>query len=166
MPIPGNVWPGKPIGGSVDNTNLGSAIYLVQRMKVGMGPQTMGPLLASAHAYWEGGWLWLMVAGYLTGLFWNLLLRWREEDRSPVNTIVVFCFMVALPIDGLLSMLNPVYTFILIFWNAVVPLAILKFIFRRLITRDLPGTSGEPEHIDSSVSISPPFPSRIVSFSK
>ena len=150
MPIPGNVWPGKPIGGSIDRTNLGAAIYLVQKLKPGRGPQEMGPILASAHAYWEGGWLWLVIAGYLTGLFWNLLLSWGETGSSVFKTIIVLCFMVALPIDGLLSMLNPVYTFILMFWKAVVPLLLLHLMVSLLMSRRFMRNS---RHSDSSVAI-------------
>jgi hypothetical protein len=124
MPIPRVFWPDKPVGGSTDSTNFGAAIYRVQQLKPDTGPTDMGPLLASSHAYWEGGTAFVLVAGLLTGLFWISLLRWTEVNPAMYKHIVVLCFMAALPIDGFFTALNPLYTFILIFYR-IIPLFVL-----------------------------------------
>ena len=126
MPIPRFVWRGKPVGGSVDGTNEGAAIYQVQRLKPNTSPVEMGPLLASAHAYWEGGYLWLCAAGMLTALFWLYLTTFRSKYfHSDLHSTLVLCFLAALPIDGLFTALNPLYTLILIFWKSMVPMWLL-----------------------------------------
>jgi len=123
--VPRTVWPEKPVGGSVDNTNLGAAIYLVQREKGNMGPQDMGPLLASAHAYWEGGWPWLCIAGIITGFFWKALVSWGSASASIGPPIAVLCLTASLPIDGFLTVLNPIYNYVLMLLKVVIPLLLL-----------------------------------------
>jgi hypothetical protein len=41
---------------AVDATPYGAAIYVAERLSYGAPYYTMGLVLASAHAYWEGGW--------------------------------------------------------------------------------------------------------------
>jgi hypothetical protein len=113
LPIPRMIWTEKPVAGSTDSTNLGAAIYRVQQLKPDTSPQEMGPILASAHAYWEGGFLAIILLGLITGIFWAILLNWADSQYSIENVLISMCFTAALPIDGFLTALNPIYTIIL-----------------------------------------------------
>lgn len=135
MPIPRAIFPDKPVAGSTDSTNLGAAIFRVQQAKPYSSYQDMGPLTASAHAYWEGGLLWVVLSGFITGFFWSSILKWAEKSSSVRGIIIVFGFMAALPIDGFFSMLNPLYTYVRIIWTLIIPIFLLdKFLqlFRSL----------------------------------
>lgn len=130
--VPREIWPDKPMLGSLDHTEFESAMYKV--MLLGHGePGTMGPFLASAHAYWEGGWIWLVIAGLITGLFWNVIFRCCSRLPDVIAAVVIFTFGAALLIDGLLTMLAPLYSFIIRFWLSLLPLFII-YIGIRLIT--------------------------------
>lgn len=127
--IPRGVWPEKPMLGSLDHTESESAMYKV--MLVGHGePGTMGPLLASAHAYWEGGWIWLVVAGLITGVFWNSVFRYCRQLPDIIAAVITLSFAAALLIDGLLTMLTPLYAFIIRFWLSLLPLFIVYISIR------------------------------------
>lgn len=122
--IPRGIWPDKPMLGSLDHTEFESAMYKV--MLLGYGePGTMGPFLASAHAYWEGGWIWLVVAGLITGLFWSFIFRYCSRLPDIIAAVVIFTFGAALLIDGLLTMLAPLYSFIIRLWLSILPLFII-----------------------------------------
>lgn len=119
--IPRDIWAEKPMLGSLNHTEFESAIYKV--MLSGYDePGTMGPILASAHAYWEGGWVWLVIAGLITGIFWNLVFRYCRRLPDLIAAVVTFTFAAALLIDGLLTMLMPLYSFIIRCWLSVLPL--------------------------------------------
>ncbi len=124
-PIPHAVWPDKLIAGSTDNSIVGMAIYRVQALKPGADFIEMGPILASAHAYWEGGWAFLCLAAVFTGWFWNRLLVWAERAQSDSINIVVLVFTAAMPIDGFFDMLNPVFTYVRLFWITLLPTLVL-----------------------------------------
>lgn len=130
--IPRGIWPEKPMLGSLDHTEFESAMYKV--MLLGYGePGTMGPFLASAHAYWEGGWIWLVMAGLITGFFWNFVFRCCSRLPDIIAAVVIFTFGAALLIDGLLTMLLPLYSFIIRIWLSLLPLLII-YLTIRLIT--------------------------------
>ena len=78
-----------------------------------------------------------MIAGALTGLFWGKLIAVAHSTRD-IEVAVVMAFLAALPIDGMFSALNPLYTFVLVGWKTAVPMfAIIAFInwFERLNRR-------------------------------
>jgi hypothetical protein len=127
VPVPRVFWPDKRPAGSIDETNYGAAIYLAVRITYGTPIQTMGPILASAHAYWEWGWLGVLVSGVITGLFWNVLLTLCERSARPLHLIVVLSFSAALLIDGFLTTLYPLYAFAGIFWLSVFPTLVAYF---------------------------------------
>lgn len=131
-PIPRSFWARKPVGGSVDDTNLGAAIYLVQRLKYTSGPEDMGPILASAHAYWEGGWTWLCLAGVITGAFVGQVIKWSSRSPYVGNTIIGFCFSACLPIDGFLTVIAPVYCYILMIEKVALPIWIAYVLIEKL----------------------------------
>jgi len=149
MPIPRVVWPDKRPAGSIDKTNYGSAIYLVRGIGYGAPIYTMGPILSSGHAYWEWGWLGVVMSGVITGLFWNFLLTFSDRSARPLLLVIVLSFSAALLIDGLLTALMPVYAIVRAFWLFVVPTMLLYFTVlwvdriiqgRGVFTRHLLGT--------------------------
>ncbi|HYL72965.1 MAG TPA: hypothetical protein VEU96_02115 [Bryobacteraceae bacterium] len=131
LPIPRALWLTKPAAGSTDSTNLGAAIYRVQQKRTAY--YDMGPVLASAHAYWEGGWTWLVIAGVASGYMWNRLLLWAERTSSRWLDIIVLTMVTALPVDGFFSALNPVFAYLRVFWITIIPLWIIARVFHRLL---------------------------------
>jgi hypothetical protein len=124
FPVPRIIWPAKPVAGGSDMTSLSSAIY--RSMKLSYGDRgTMGPILASAHAYWEGGWAWVVVAGAISGAIWSILLA--LERRLPREIAAMLCFVgsAALLIDGLMTMLVPLYAIVIAAWQSMLPVAFL-----------------------------------------
>lgn len=119
--VPRALWDEKPMLGSLDHTEFESATYKVMDLAYGVSG-TMGPLLASAHAYWEGGWIWLVVAGLITGLFWNIVFRFCRRLPVVYAAVIIFTFAAALLIDGLLTMLVPLYSLIIRMWLSIIPL--------------------------------------------
>jgi len=124
FPIPRLIWPEKPAVGSTDGTLYSSAIYLVMELAYGMAG-SMGPILASAYAYWEGGWGWLITAGFITGLFWNIIFNLCRRLPEGMASVVALAFAAALLIDGMLTMLVPLYALIVAWWQLVLPVLIV-----------------------------------------
>ena len=123
FPIPRMLWPQKPLPGSTDENLESAAIYRV--ISIGHGLPYMGPILASAHAYWEGGWVWLLACGLITGFLWNIVLRWANSLPDSVGITVCLCFSASLLIDGFLTALTPIYSLILGWWKMVLPVLIV-----------------------------------------
>lgn len=131
LPIPRMWWNAKPVAGSTDTTNLGAAIYRVQQSKPNSAFYDMGPILASAHAYWEGGWIWLTAAPLLSAWMWRLLLAWAYRARRQSVDIIVLTFTTALPIDGFFGGINPVFTYVRILWITLLPLGLAILAIRK-----------------------------------
>ncbi|MBU1863053.1 MAG: hypothetical protein KKH94_05240 [Candidatus Omnitrophica bacterium] len=132
LPIPRMIWPEKRPAGSFNLSKYGCAMYLVRGIGYGAPIYNMGPYLASAHAYWEGGWLWVVVAGFLTGIFWNYLIKWGNS-AGVLGIIVTFTFSGALLIDGLPTMLTPLYAILSFFWSAILPMTLVYNLFSVLV---------------------------------
>ena len=124
--VPRIIWPGKGVAGSVDSTTYGAAVYLVRRLGYGAPWYNMGPYLASAHAYWEGGWVWLVFAGFVTGLIWNLILRWCDQSGKAISIVVALTLTGGVLANGLLTALQPLFDFVRLFWVTVLPTIILS----------------------------------------
>ena len=137
FPLPRFIWPEKPMPGSTDDNLLSSAEYKV--MELGYGDEYtsyMGPILASAHAYWEGGWGWLVAAGFITGLLWKIIFNLCRRLPEGMAAIVAMAFAAALLIDGMLTMLAPLYALILAWWPVLMLLIIYKGILLLLSRND------------------------------
>jgi hypothetical protein len=130
--VPRVWWAEKPVAGSTDTTNLGAAIYRVQQTKPNSAFYDMGPILASAHAYWEGGWLWLVAAPLLSAWMWRWLLSWAERAGRRSVDVIVLTFLTALPIDGFFGAINPVFAYVRILWITLLPLCLLAISLRAL----------------------------------
>lgn len=132
FPIPRFIWPTKPIPGSINADENNSAVFRV--MDIGHNLPYMGPILASAHAYWEGGFLAIIFYGLLTGIFWILLLIFCNKLPYNLTILIVLSFTAALLIDGFLTVFSPLYAYILIFWKWVLPVLFL-FFFLKILTK-------------------------------
>jgi hypothetical protein len=135
LPVPRMWWVDKPVAGSTDTTNLGAAIYRVQQGKPGNAFYDMGPILSSAHAYWEGGWLFLVAAPLLSAWMWRWLLAWGERAGQRLVDVIVLTFLTALPIDGFFGAINPVFAYVRIFWITLLPLGLLAIGLNSLIKK-------------------------------
>jgi len=119
FPVPRFFWSEKPIPGSLDGKDENSAVHKV--MDIGYNLSYMGPLLASAHAYWEGGWIAVFSYGFITGLLWSFIFAFCERLPKNIAIIIALSFAASLLIDGFLTAFYPLYSFILIFWKWVMP---------------------------------------------
>lgn len=124
LPIPRLLWTEKPMMGSLDHSEFESAMYKVMELAYG-GLGQMGPMLSSAHAYWEGGWVWLIVAGLITGLIWNIIFNYCRHLPDNIAAIIILTFAAAHMVDGLLTMLVPIYSLIDVVWLSLLPLFII-----------------------------------------
>lgn len=131
VPVPRMIWERKPMIGSQDHTELQSAMYKVMDLAYG-APDQMGPMLASAHAYWEGGWIWLICAGLLTGLLWNVIFRFSATLPPSLAAVVIFTFAAAHMVDGLLTMMIPLYAAINAMWLSILPVFLMYKFFKAL----------------------------------
>lgn len=117
--------------GSQDHTELQSAMYKVMDLAYG-APDQMGPMLASSHAYWEGGWIWLICAGVITGLMWNVIFRFTAHLPRSLAAVVIFTFAAAHMVDGLLTMMIPLYAAINAMWLSILPVFLIYKGFKSL----------------------------------
>ena len=130
FPAPRLVLPDKPIPGSFNEDENNSAVFKV--MSIAHDVPYMGPMLASSHAYWEGGYLAVFIYGILTAFLW--LVAFLLGVKLPYNlfAIVVLSFSAALLIDGFLTMFSPIYAYILILWKWIIPTIFLYLILSPL----------------------------------
>lgn len=125
LPVPRMIWPEKPPAGSVGETNQGGAMYLVRRLGWDAPDYNMGPFLASAHAYWEAGAAGVVFAAVGSALLWGLLLRIARRLPDDVGAVVALTLLSALPIDGLFTMLVPVWALVARSWSSLLFLGLL-----------------------------------------
>ena len=123
FPVPRYFWPKKNIPGSSDDNPENSAVFKV--VDIGHNLPYMGPLLASAHAYWEGGWIAVILFGILTGMLWLGIFVFCKKLPEHLGWIIALSFLSSLLIDGFLTALYPLYSFILIAWKYVMPVLVL-----------------------------------------
>lgn len=131
FPVPRFFWPEKPIAGSLDDKDESTAVYKV--IDIGHGLPYMGPLLASAHAYWEGGWIAVILYGFITGLLWLGIFVFCRKLPVHLAWMVALSFAAALLIDGFLTALYPLYAYILIAWKYVMPTLVLYGMLKILL---------------------------------
>lgn len=129
FPIPRFFWPNKPIPGSVNEDEANSAVFKV--MDNGHDLPYMGPILASAHAYWEGGYMAVLLYGFVTGVLWVSIFLLCSKLPYNLSMIIVLSFSAALLIDGFITIFSPLYAYILIFWKWVFP-TLFFYVFLKL----------------------------------
>ena len=122
----------KPILGSDNADSSGYAMYRV--ISLGYNREgEMGPFLTSAHAYWEGGWIWVIVVGFITGLFWRYVFIFSSRFPVAIETAIIFSFSSSLLIDGLITMINPMYSIISMFMRSVAPLILIYWFVKKVL---------------------------------
>jgi hypothetical protein len=132
--VPKIIWPSKRPAGSINSSTYGSAIYIVRKIGHNSPIYNMGPYLASAHAYWEGGWIWLLFAGFITGLFWSILINFYESSGSIVAIVVILVFTAGVASEGLLTMFQPLFDIIRLSFVSVLPIILLKYLINILFS--------------------------------
>ena len=131
LPIPKALWKEKRPAGSSNSLTYGQATYVVRKVGHGAYDYNMGPYLTSAHAYWEGGWLWLLTMSIVTAIFLKLVLSWSEKRKSIFSLIVVLILMQGVISNGFITIFQPLFEYIRYFWIMIFPLFILNFIISK-----------------------------------
>jgi hypothetical protein len=125
LPIPRMLWPLKRPAGSCDDTDNGGAMYKVMSFGYAAPYWVMGPYLASAHAYYEGGWIFVILFGPILGFLWSILCRFAEKKPTGIAIVYIMIFLSAFTLDGFFTGLAPLHVFFKTFWLAFVPLILL-----------------------------------------
>jgi hypothetical protein len=123
----------RPVIGSPDEYFQHAAIFKVMALNYANDTFiNMGPMLASAHAYWEGGYIGVIIIAMLCSFFWISLIT--ISYRLPMLLGLTICLMVccALLIDGFISIFTPLYALISIVWKSILPLLLLYFIYYKV----------------------------------
>lgn len=131
-PIPRNIL-NRPVIGSSDLDFKNAGIFKV--MDLNYPDNTfinMGPLLASAHAYWEGGATGVVIIALLSSAFW--LTLFNIAYKLPFSMGIVVCMLLgcALLIDGFISVFTPLYAQLAMVWKSLLPLLVCFFIFNKI----------------------------------
>lgn len=111
-PVPRLLWAAKAPAGSIDSTPYGAAMFKVMSIGHGAPYYVMGPYLASAHAYWEGGIVGLLISGFATGGLWALFVALSRKVTLPLATTFLMTFASSLLIDGLYTAFVPLFSII------------------------------------------------------
>src|SRR5579872_190943 len=130
--VPRVLWPNKRPAGGTDESPYSGAMYVVKTYGHGAPTYVMGPLLASAHAYWEGGWFAVALAGLATGVIWRLILKFVGRLCLEMALLIGMVFATAFMIDGLYTALSPLYAIMRVFWQSIVPIVFLAWAARAL----------------------------------
>ncbi len=130
FPVPRMFWKTKRPPGSINETSYGMAIFLVQSERDGADIE-MGPITVSGHAYWEGGWLGILLIPIISSFFWKFLLNW-VSTRSIIGYLTLMIFMGSLLIDGIYTIRQPLYAIIVTFWSVFMPIILFLLIGAKL----------------------------------
>ena len=122
LPIPRFLWPSKRPAGSCDSTEYGGAMYQVMSRGYASPYWVMGPYLASAHAYFDGGWIAVILFGPILGAAWSLICWFAEKRPMATALVYVMVFLSAFTLDGLFTGVAPIHELVRAFWLSFVPL--------------------------------------------
>lgn len=120
--VPQSVTGIKNYPGSTTDNAFGTAMYIVREKTYGL--TDMGPYLTSAHEFWEGGIVYLIVSSIILGIIWRKLSTWvirRNYDSSSI--IILLLFLDAH--HGEMSIFAPLAFIIRLFWYQILPTLIL-----------------------------------------
>lgn len=122
----------RPVYGSSTDSFEDAGIFKVMQLNYNTTFINMGPLLASSHAYWEGGYVGVIIIALLTSLLWISLLNFSY--KLPPYLGLVFCFITccALLIDGFITILYPLYSFLGVLFKNLLPLYLLYLIYIKI----------------------------------
>jgi len=151
LPIPRFIWAHKRPAGSCDATEVGGAMYQVMSYGYGTPPWVMGPYLASAHAYYEGGWVLVIVFGMVIGGIWSMISAFAERRPLGVAIVYIMVFLSAFTLDGFFTGIAPVHEFIRTLWLAFVPLLFLEKIVYMTVGQRMRPSNRYPSSISQAV---------------
>jgi hypothetical protein len=123
----------RPVIGSPNENYKDAGIFKVMELNYAEASFiTMGPLLASAHAYWEGGYLGVVIIAILASFLWITIIWFCYKQPTLFGVLVVLLCCCALLIDGFISIFTPLYALIAIFWKNLLPLFLFYFMYMKL----------------------------------
>lgn len=123
----------RPVLGSPTQNFDDAAIFKVMQLNYADATfLTMGPVLASGHAYWEGGYLGVLILALLSSLIWITVIRFSY--RLPVLLGILLCILssCALLVDGFITMFTPLYAMVSLFWKNLLPLFLLFLVYAKI----------------------------------
>jgi len=108
---------------STDNA-YGTAMHVVREKTYGY--TDMGPFLASAHEYWEGGPLYLIISAFLLGIIWRKVTKWCV--RRGYDTISLIVLLLLLDAHhGEMSILFPFSLGVRLLYFQILPTLIIIY---------------------------------------
>lgn len=120
----------RPVIGSPTGNFKDAAIFKVMDLNY---PEnsfiTMGPFLASAHAYWEGGYFGVILIALIASCLWILIIKVSYNQPLLLGVLVCLLCCCALLIDGFISVFTPLYSLISIFWKNLLPLFLFYLVY-------------------------------------
>jgi hypothetical protein len=76
--FPRILYPDKPFSGSVDGTKYSSGMYLIHQEIYNRG-WNMSGFFPGLHAYWEGGFIGVVLAAFFSGLFVGMMILFLDN---------------------------------------------------------------------------------------
>lgn len=123
--VPGRFLKDKQYPGSINDSYNGTAMYIVRAQTY--GTSDMGPYLASAHEYWEGGFFYLLFSSIILGLLWGRLSNWSKKRNFDTYSLIILVSILDAH-HGEMTVLSPLSSIIRLFWYQILPFIILTFI--------------------------------------
>lgn len=115
---------------SSTNNAYGTAMHVVREKTY--GTSEMGPYLASAHEYWEGGIVYLVFSAILLGLIWRLLSKWSIKRGYDTLSLIILLSLLDAH-HGEMSVLAPLALIIRLFWYQILPIIIITYLINYMI---------------------------------
>lgn len=123
----------RPVLGSPNDNFKDAAIFKVMDLNYSYNSFiTMGPLLASAHAYWEGGILGIVFISLISSSIWICIFIMAYKKPIYMGLIICLLMGCALLIDGFISMFTPLYALISMFWKTVIPFLLISYAYFKM----------------------------------
>lgn len=123
----------RPVIGSPTDNFQDAAIFKVMELNYpDVSFITMGPMLASAHAYWEGGYFGVVIIALLASGIWIMIISFCYKQPPLFGVLVCLLCCCALLIDGFITMFSPLYSLISIFWKNLLPLFLFYFAYYKI----------------------------------
>lgn len=123
----------RPVIGSPNQDFQDAAIFKIMELNYpDVSFITMGPVLASVHAYWEGGYFGVIVIAILASLMWIVLIKFCYTQPKLFGVLVCLLCCCALLIDGFVTVFSPLYSLIAIFWKNLLPLFLFYFAYYKI----------------------------------
>ena len=127
--VPSEIYLSKPILGSLGDL-YDSAMY--KSMIYYNTEGVMGSVLASGHAYWEFGYIGLLIYPYFYVLILHLLSSARLPFFPYLNVFIALILIGGLITDGFSTLFIPVYAINDMFIKSCLPILIFYYFYNRV----------------------------------